>query len=279
MLSAEYSASQEDVRHADLIAIMACDLLDEAPMMALAVRQAWRDGAQVFLVGSDFPINAALRELFESVPAASLTDVPLAGAKRPVIISGTCYRSLEEIQASTIGTTKRAFMLDDPNTFGCALLAAEYGAVPLAQAIADKRVKGILAFEADLPDNLPEDITVIGAADWRPTGLLARAAVLLPSCAWVEQEGTFVNNEGRAQSFRQIMQPGLPIRGLDPAEHPPRAHRHDTPGGDVLPAWRIISGLLERLGEEPVESPLSEKWEHLRGLDAEGPGKLLNRQE
>jgi len=247
--------------------------------MALAVRQAWRNGAQVFLIGSDFANVSAQQGLFESVSAASLSDVPLAGAKSPVIICGTRCISSGVMQATATSSTKLAFILDGPNAFGCALLAAEHAAVPLDQAIADKRVKGILSFEADLPDNLPDNITVIGAADWRPAGLLTRAAVVLPSCAWVEQEGIFVNYEGRAQRFRQIMQPGLPIRGLDPAGHPPLAHRHDTPGGDVLPAWQIIAGLLERLGDVPVENPLSGQWGHVRTLDAEGPGTLLNRPE
>jgi NADH-quinone oxidoreductase subunit G len=101
--------------------------------------------------------------------------------------------------------------------------------------------------------------------------------MVLPTCAWVEQDGTFVNNEGRAQCFRQVMQPGLPIKGLTPELHPPRVHRHDAPGGDVLPAWRIVVQLLERLGEEHVSEPLSGRWEGLKSLDAERSGELLIR--
>jgi NADH-quinone oxidoreductase subunit G len=174
---------------------------------------------------------------------------------------------LEEINSATPAATKFSFIMDAPNTFGCALLAREHGAIPLAQAITDNRIKGIISFEAQLTDELPEAITVIGATDWHSTGLLSRAGVFLPSCAWVEQDGIFVNNEGRAQRFRQIMQSGLPIKGLDPAAHPPRAHRHDTPGGDTQPSWQIISALLERLGDYQVKPPLSGQWEHLKNLD------------
>jgi NADH-quinone oxidoreductase subunit G len=198
-------------------------------------------------------------------------------AKRPVVICGIGHLDLEAIHATASGTTRLAFIMDGPNAFGCALLAAEHDALPLSRSIADKRVKGIISFEADLPDELLEGITVIGAADWRPTGLLALAGVVLPTCAWVEQEGTFINNEGRAQRFRQVMHPGLPIRGLTPELHPPRVHRHDAPGGDVLPAWRIVSELLERLGGDRVEGPLVGRWEGLKSLNAEGPGELLNR--
>lgn len=236
---------------------------------------------------------------FEFTRVASLADVPLAEAKRAVIISGITppfekgwlggiSASIETanppespfakggLQTCTQAGIKLAFILDAPNSFGCALLAAEQGALPLSKAIDDNRIKGIITFETDLPDELPEGVRVLGAADWRPTGLLARAEVVLPACAWVEQDGTFVNNEGRAQRFRKIMRPGLPIKGLTPELHPPRTHRPDTPGGDVLPAWQIVSELLEKLGESPVDAPLTGRWEMLQGLDAESSGELLN---
>jgi NADH-quinone oxidoreductase subunit G len=85
-------------------------------------------------------------------------------------------------------------------------------------------------------------------------------------------DGTFVNFEGRAQRFRQAMRPGLPIKGLDPALHPPRVHRKIPPGGELLPAWRLIAGIMERLGGERVEKPLDGPWAKLRDLDPEGEG-------
>ena len=47
LLTAGNTASQDEVRQADLVAIMACDLLEEAPMLALALGQAHRRGAPV----------------------------------------------------------------------------------------------------------------------------------------------------------------------------------------------------------------------------------------
>jgi NADH-quinone oxidoreductase subunit G len=143
--------------------------------------------------------------------------------------------------------------------------------------MASGAIKGIIALEADLPADLSPGIRVLAVADWQPTILLERAEVILPVTSWVEMDGTFVNNEGRAQRFRQVMQPGLPIKGLTPELHPPRVHRHDAPGGDLLPSWRIVAELLERLSGEPAEEPLSGQWERLRGLDAEGAGALLTR--
>jgi NADH-quinone oxidoreductase subunit G len=277
LLNADNSASQEDVRQSDLVVLMGCDLLDEAPMMALAVRQAWRNGGRVYLVGGESPNDAARLRLFETVSVVSLAEVPLDGAKNPVFICGVHYNGLETIQADSNGIARLSFIMEGPNAFGCTLLTREHGALPLFRAIADKRVKGIISFEADLSDDLLEGVRVLGSADWRPTGLLARAEVFLPTCAWVEQEGIFVNNEGRAQRFKQVMQPGQPIRGLTPELHPPRVHRHDAPGGDILPAWCIVSELMVRLGGERAADPLVGRWEDLKGLDVERSGILLSR--
>jgi NADH-quinone oxidoreductase subunit G len=68
------------------------------------------------------------------------------------------------------------------------------------------------------------------------------------------------------------MQPGLPLKGLDPSLHPPRVHRPSPSGGDVRPAWQVIATLIERLGGEKIAEPLSGRWEHLRDLDPEGGG-------
>ncbi|MBL0226390.1 MAG: NADH-quinone oxidoreductase subunit NuoG [Geobacteraceae bacterium] len=279
LLHAGNSASQEDVRHADLIAVMDCDLQDEAPMMALAVRQAWRDGAQVFSVGSECPINSAQQQLFDSTAVSSLSDVPLASAVRPLIICGTRHKGLEQIRAAAASSVRLAFILEGPNTWGCAQLAFEHEAQPFSQTVADKRVKGIISLEADLPAEMLDGIRVLGAADWRQTGPLARAEVVLPTCAWVEQDGTFINHEGRAQRFKQVMRPGLPIKGLNREHHPPRMHRHDAPGGDILPAWQIVAELIKRLGGEQINNPLDAIWAELQGLSAEGPGVLLNREK
>jgi len=281
LLATGKSASQDDIRHADLLVIADTDLLEEAPMLALAVRQAWRNGAQVFLMQSSSDSTGEERQKgslpFEYLMAKTLSDVPLSNATRPVIICGIDEPWLETVQSLVDTQTAFAFVFSAPNDFGCALLSREYGAVALDQAIAEPRVKGIIAFEADLPAELIQGIRVLGAADWRPTTVLAQAEVVLPATAWVEQDGTFVNNEGRAQRFKQVMQPGLPISGLTQELHPPREHRHDTPGGDLLPSWHIIAKVLERLGENPVEPPLSGQWQSLQKLDAESAGILVSR--
>jgi NADH-quinone oxidoreductase subunit G len=162
-----------------------------------------------------------------------------------------------------------------PNAFGIAMLAAEHDAIPLSKAIADGKVKGIISVEADIPAELLEGITIVAALDWRDTDCIRAAQIVLPTTAWVEMDGTYINNEGRAQRFKKVMNPGLPIKGLDPSGHPPRVHASSAPGGDLRPAWRVLTEIIERLDGERISEPFTGQWERLRGLDAEGGGMLI----
>ncbi len=269
-LTPDTAASQADVRSADLIAIVGCDLLEQAPMMALAVRQAWRNGARIYAVDCDQTTS-----LYAGEVAPALSALPFSEAKQPVIIYGTDHKQPDSSDDAVRSGTKLAFILNGPNDFGCALLAREQGAVPLADALAGGKIKGLLSFEADLTTELPDAVRVLAACDWQPTQLMQRAEVALPATAWIEMEGTFVNNEGRAQRFRQVMPPGLPIRGLGPDGHPPREFRKTAPGSDILPGWRLIADIIERLEGERVDVPLSGRWQKLQGINAEDAGESV----
>jgi len=280
------AASQAEVRKSDCIAIVNCNLLDEGPMLALAVRQAWRKGATVFLVGGHSTLDQARAMAIEAVRLDSLEDVPLGVFTNPVVICGTRHNTPSALEELARSGTKLACLLPGPNAFAAALLSREHGAASLAEAVASGKVKGIIAMEADIPAELLECVPFVVAADWLPTDAVRQAQIVLPTTPWVEMDGTFVNNEGRAQRFRRAMQPGLPIKGLParyhasaekPAPfHPPRVHRAAPPGGDILPAWRVIAALMERLGGEKVEEPLSGPWEKFRNLDPEGEGVLIH---
>lgn len=280
LLTAETGASQEDVRQAGLIAILECDLLSEAPMMALAVRQAWRNGARIFIVGGECRLDGTEQQLFEAEAVATLAEVPFTEALKPVIICGTRHKGLNDIRAVALPGVKTAFILEGPNAFGCALLAREQGGISFSEALADGKIKGIIALEADLPDDLPPGIRVLAAADWLPTGLMKQAEIALPVTSWIEMDGTYINNEGRAQHFKQVMRPGLPIKGENPEQHPPRDHRHDPPGGEMLPSWTVLAGLLDRLGDDRgKEDRYGEQWKMLGSLDAESEGIMFYERD
>ncbi len=270
-LNRQNAASLADVRAADCIAIVDCDLQEEAPMLALAVRQAWRNGAPVFVTGKA-PLQQATTLGIEAVQLGFPEEIPYAIFKRPVIICSTGQSSSDTIAEIMNSGFKSACILPHANSFGAALLSVEHDARPLEQALASGTIRAIIAVEADIPPALLEGITLLAALDWRQTGVMAAARIVLPTTAWVEMDGSCINNEGRAQRFKRVMQPGLPIKGLDPAGHPPRIHRNSPPGGDLRPAWQILAELIKRLGGARFTEPLNGKWEKLRGLDVAGEG-------
>jgi NADH-quinone oxidoreductase subunit G len=286
ILAAGKTASLADLRQADLVAVVECDPLAEGPLLALAVRQAWRTGARVFLVGAgaagEWPTALAI----EATRVATLAGVPLAEARRPVVVASTGSATPARLAELAGQGGQLAILLPGPNAFGAALLAREHGAVPLAEALASGRVRAVVAIEADLAPELLAAVPLLAVADWQPTGLVQSAHLVLPTTAWVESDGTFINFEGRAQRFRRVMAPGYPLKGLPeryygstakPAPlHPPHLHRQEPPGGDLRPAGQVMADLCIRLGGDTLEEPLSGRWANLRDLDPEGEGMLIS---
>lgn len=259
LLHSGNTASQEDVRNSDLVAIIGCDLLNEAPMMALAVRQAWRFGGKVYLVGGERSSDTALKRMCDFEEISSLADIQFSEAKCPVIICGTRNSELENLLFTPFDGVKLAFILDGPNTFGCSRLAAKYNAAPCSETLASGKIKGIISFEADIQASSIDGIELLIAADWRTTDLIQRADIVLPVTSWIEMGGTFVNYEGRAQSFKKVMNPGLPLKGPDPCRHPPREHGTVAPGGDLLSSEEIIAELIKRCAGEHSINPITEE--------------------
>ncbi len=270
LLDGRLAWSMEDVSRSDCIAAVNCDLLAEGPMMALAIRKAWRQGAMVFLVGEG-PAEGLHAMSVTFTKAAVMAEVDFSEYRKPVIVCGTAVADLQTIKTSAEQAAGLTYLLGGPNTYGAALLSREFHGVALSQALAGGRIKAVVAFEADIP-TLPEGVELLSLADWLHGEAVERVRIFLPATAPVEMDGTFINNEGRAQRFRQVMRPGQPIRDLSDRTHPPRVFRHAAPGGDIRPSWRIIGDLIEKMGGPPVTEPLTGRWEVLRDLDPEGPG-------
>ena len=275
LLGRDNASSLPDVERSDCIALMACDLPEEGPMMLLAVRQAWRRGARLYLVGAGCGEEQLAAVSVAATRVASLDEIPFGDFSKPVIISGTRSADPSRLRDAAGYRTGMVFLLSGPNAFGAALLAEEHGAESLEQVLDTKRIRGVISFEADIPARLLNGMSLVAAVDCLPTEAVHCARVFLPATSWVEMDGTFINNEGRAQRFRKVMEPGLPIRGLDPAGHPPRVHRRTPPGGEPRPAWHSIAALITRLGGEITDEPLSGAWKALRDLDPEGEGKRI----
>jgi len=266
------SASQNDLREPDCVAIVNADLLEEGPMLALAVRQAWRNGAPVFLVGKDAHLAQAQAISIDVVQVDYPEEVPFGVFEKPVIICGVQNNSTSEIKSIMASGIRTICLLSGPNTFGAAMLAEKNRAVTLEEAIRSGRIKGIISFEADIPEVLLNGIPFIASVDWLQTEAVNNSSIFLPATAWVEMDGTFINSEGRAQRFARVMNPGIPVIDINNASHPPRVHASCAPGSDPAPSSRIIEELIERISGEKGDEPLSGEWEKLRNPDPEGCG-------
>jgi NADH-quinone oxidoreductase subunit G len=282
-LPAELSASLADVRNSDLLLLTGADPLDEGPMLALAIRQAVRNGGRVMICDPrpvELPCSAEYlpcqpQELLQLLNALSLGETlptklqplteALQQAQRPVLIGGSDLLGAEGNTALLAAAQKlnsaerpcRAMvLLPEANSFGAALLAAD--GPDFGQLLADMasgRIKALLCLEtdplADCPDRQHllqglEQLDFLAVLDHLPSLTAEKADLLLPTTALTEGTGTLINNEGRMQAFAQVFNPGEPLRITSQGSHPPRSFSTTTPGALPCQAWAVLAELCDQ---------------------------------
>ncbi len=152
----------------------------------------------------------------------------LKQAQKPLIISGTSLNNKEIIQAAAniAGALCKAgrpaglfYTLPECNSMGVCLLADR----SLEEALSATRynkIDAVFILENDLYQRTgkkavsdffdgTEHVIVIDAF---LNQTASKAEVLLPGATCAESDGTFVNNEGRAQRFYQVFKPGENIQ-------------------------------------------------------------------
>jgi NADH-quinone oxidoreductase subunit G len=179
----EHARSLEDVRQSDLIIVFGADPLAEGPMLALAMRQAVRNGGKVVVIDPrpvELPCAATHLSLApERLPAilaalgqadlnafdarereffASLME-QLHAARRPVLVGGADLLGGQGVDAlcsaaAQLSTGARSVgvmtLLAGPNSFGGGLLAeAGPDFDTLLDAILESRVRALVCLESD----------------------------------------------------------------------------------------------------------------------------------
>ena len=83
----------------------------------------------------------------------------------------------------------------------------------------DANAETVIVLENDLYRRAPADVIdslfqgrKIIALDYLTNRTTEQAALVLPASTFAEGDGTFVNNEGRAQRFFQVFKPVQPIQ-------------------------------------------------------------------
>ncbi len=154
----------------------------------------------------------------------------LLAAKRPLIISGTSLSSPNILKVSA--NLAAALARKNPST-GIFLCASEVNSVGVAmidntgnaEELLGNRSETVIVLENDIDTRLGSalldevrNLVVIDAMD-NPT--TSRSSIVLPAASFAEAEGTFVNNEGRAQ----------------------RSMATFNPAGDITPGYQLLSAL------------------------------------
>ena len=177
---------------------------------------------------------AIAHELNASLPTVSTIDetlklkvkalaISLQQAKRPVIISGiSCYneaiiKAAFDIAASLNNDERKAgicYVLPECNSMGLAMMRAPSVEKVFERAEREKDITAIV-LENDIYRSIPavkadaffshcKHIIVLDSLHNQTT---EKADVLIPAATFAEGDGTFVNNEGRAQRSYQVFVP------------------------------------------------------------------------
>jgi NADH-quinone oxidoreductase subunit G len=285
---AERSASLADIRNSDLVVVFGADPLAEGPVLALALRQATRNGGRVVILDPR-PVQLPctfrhvpsrpeeLSQLIKNLGGNRESDLPadlqqlaadLQQAERPVLVGGGDLLGAEGIRlllaaARELSPGERAcrtfVLLAEANSYGAALLG---GSAPtfdqLLTGMEEGRIRALVCLEADPLGDCPrpqrlarafERLDFLAVLDYLPTKTARQADLLLPTATPAESAGTLINNEGRMQQLEAVFQPGLPIRITGDGNHPPRVFSPDTPGGLPRPAWSVLAELAGCPGE------------------------------
>jgi len=300
--------SLEQVRNSDCLLLVGSDPLNEAPLLGLAIRQAARNGARIFVADPrpvglpcDFTrLTVAADELvplLNSLPKgtdARLSELrrALEEAERPILCGGVDLLGEEGIAAlggAVEGLGAGLFVsLGGPNSFGAALLAGDGpDADQLCEEMLAGRIRALVCLETDpLADGPQRMARALGklefllVLDHAPNRLSRQADVFLPTTTVAEASGVMINNEGRMLATSAVFAPGTPIRVTGEGDHPPRSFSPATPGSEPRPAWAALALLRgENQSLEMIRRKLEARDARFAGLsllDPEGEGQRVS---
>ncbi|MHB1131841.1 MAG: NADH-quinone oxidoreductase subunit NuoG [Chloroflexota bacterium] len=231
-------------------------------------------------VGGEMAMPAGLAA--ETAQLARAIAAALVGAERPLVLAGTSYgseailRAAADVAGALQAAGKQArlfFVVPEVNTLGLALLggpALEAAREALREGHADTLV--VLEndlyrrADADWVDALLRLAPNLIVLDALENATVARAQTVLPVATPFEADGTFVNNEGRAQRAFQVFVPSDAQQGTGARSY----LEVYAPGEQVRESWRWLRDLGEAAGRTNL-APWQRLDDLLADLAAEFP--------
>jgi NADH-quinone oxidoreductase subunit G len=224
----------------------------EVARLGMAVAHAL-DGTSPVVAGLDAATTAKVARIAEA----------LLAAERPLIVSGVGSGSAAVLQAASnivaalAGLGRKpsiSLVFAEANSVGASLLGGDSLGEALRR-VESGAVDALIVAENDLTRRVPAHVleAALGKVknlvvlDSIATPLTARATVVLPAGSLAESDGTFVNNEGRAQRFFQVFVPST---------------------GDVRETWRW----LQQIAFAADDASLGTNLDDLTGACAQLPG-------
>jgi len=209
------TAAIEDLDTAHKIVLIGCNPRDEAPVLNARLRKAWSKGADVFVVGPQVDLTfeyehvgtgpAGISDL-QSRDYADLAD------KQSVIVLGMGALARED-GAAVLAATQALAEKSGAKLLVLHTAAGRVGAMDVG-AVTDGGITAALQ-GADVVYNLGADEGDIPAGPFviyqgsHGDRGAHRADVILPAAAYTEENGLFVNTEGRPQlAMRASFAPG-----------------------------------------------------------------------
>jgi NADH-quinone oxidoreductase subunit G len=225
------TAAIEDIDTAAAILLVGTNPRDEAPVLNARLRRAWSRGASIGVVGPAVDLTYEYRHFGTDRAALSALVQhdysDLQGKSSLVILGQGAIRGADGAavlaQAVAICAASGAKLLV-LHTAASRVGAMDVGVVApggLADVLGSEVIVNLGADEVEVPAGP----TVIYIGHHGDRGA-HRAEIILPSAAWVEENGVFVNTEGRPQL----------------------ALRAGFPPGEAKETWAILRALSGEMG-------------------------------
>ena len=227
------TASISDIDIAKTIYLVGSNPRDEAPILNARIRKAWLNGAEIKLVGEPSDLTyeyqhcgtgrKSLKDLIKS-------EAKLIGDQESIVILGQGAIN-DEDGLSVLATTMELVEKSGSKFLILHTAASRVGALDIG-AVANGDIKAEIA-NAEVIYNLgadeielPDSAFVIYQGSHGDRGA-HRADIILPAAAYTEENGIFVNTEGRTQL----------------------SNRANFPPGEAKENWAIFRALSEELGK------------------------------
>jgi len=233
--------------------------------------------------GAGKPVPPALAGIEPRASAQAIAASLLTGSKRAVFLGNAAVQhaeaaqiralaqALAEILGGTLGT-----LVEGANAVGAGLVGAQPAAEGLnARAMLDEPRRAYVLLHAEPEFDCANPVAARAALDGAELVVVMSpfahgatyADVLLPVAPFTETAGTFVNCEGRAQSFNGVVKPlgetrpawkvlrvlgsmlGLPGFGFESI---------DEVRAEIVPAAEAIAGRLSNATSAPVARPATQ---------------------